>query len=60
LAACEVECEARELPSNGESREFLLWSKRKKNRNANKWGNFGWICGGGGGRREDLKREEAK
>jgi exonuclease III len=33
-----VECEARELPSDGEQAKFSLWSERKKNIKANKWG----------------------
>jgi len=43
-----AKCEARGLPSNGESREFSLWSMRKKNRKADKWEDFGWIGGVGG------------
>ncbi len=31
-----VECEARELPNNGELTKFLLWGKTKKNMKANK------------------------
>jgi hypothetical protein len=44
-----VECEARELPSNGESVEVSLWNRGKKNKKVDKWGDFGWIWGGGGG-----------
>ncbi len=47
-----AECEARELANNGESREFSLWSMRKKNRKVDKWGGEEE-----GDRREDLRRE---
>jgi len=33
-----VECETRELPSNGEPMEFSLGSGRKKNSKIDKWG----------------------
>jgi len=32
-----AECEAKELPSDGESVELSLWSRRKKNNKADKW-----------------------
>jgi hypothetical protein len=31
-----AECEARELPSNGELAKFLLWNRRKKNMKTDK------------------------
>ncbi len=33
-----AECEARELPSDREPTKLLLWSGRKKNNKADKWG----------------------
>jgi len=33
-----AECEAKELPSDGESVELSLWNRRKNNSKADKWG----------------------